>query len=379
MGRHRRLHSWTDWSSLLFPLLALIVAITVFLSENLPGSRAVGVIAALVPWALLAGGITIKPWPFVIAVMIPVAIVSLHGVQGIVFYGLIATVWLGTTNGSRMLSTLTTLASVVLAWTANVVSGHDLRQGALYLPVGALLTYLCGDLMRRERTLVNELSEARSELAARAAGHERTRIAREIHDVVGHSLTVVQLHVAGARRQLVSDPTKVDATLLKAEEIGRESLDHLRRVVGLLRSDDGGSVGAAAPLPTALDVPVLISSARDAGLDVDLDVDGDLAAVEPAVGLAAYRVVQESIANARHHAPGAPVRVSLSVGSGKLDVKVRNAAPVMSANGDDDERDGVGLVGMRERAAACHGDLWAGPADGGWEVRCHLPLSVGRT
>jgi len=366
------------WSSLLFPSLALIVAIAIFLSENLYGWWTVAALAALLPWALLAGGIEFDPLTFVILVMVPVGIVSLHGVQGIVFYGLIATVWLGTTNGSRLLATMTTLASVGFAVAANSISGHSIRKGALYLPVGALLTYLCGELMRREHTLVNELQQAREELGERAAEHERTRIAREIHDVLGHSLTVVQLHVAGARRLLGTDPAKADDALLKAELIGRDSLDHLRQVLGLLRADDGGSTGASAPQPKAADVPALVSAVRDAGLDVALEVDGDLDAVAPAVGLTAYRVVQESIANARHHAPGAPVRVQLSVACGKLDVTVLNTASSSAPERDerDDEREGTGLMGMRERVAACHGELWAGPKAGGWEVLCRLPLTV---
>jgi signal transduction histidine kinase len=132
-------------------------------------------------------------------------------------------------------------------------------------------------------------------------------------------------------------------------------------------------------MPRASDVATLVSSARDAGLDVALEVDGELDNVEPTVGLAAYRVVQESIANARHHAPGAPVEVSMAVRCGHLDVTVHNRAVEMAIDPDEDQRHGTGLVGMHERAAACHGDLWAGPTDDGWEVRCRLPLAKARS
>jgi len=199
--------------------------------------------------------------------------------------------------------------------------------------------------------------------------------------VVGHSLTVVQLHVIGARRQLALDPARADESLAKAEEIGRDSLDHLRQVVGLLRNGDDGAAGAAAPMPTAVDVPALVGSATEAGLDVSLDIDGDLADVEPAVGLCAYRVVQEALANARHHAPGKPVSVQMTVQRCRsLDVMVANPLDATARSGErETARQGSGVIGMKERVAACHGDLTVGQRAGSWVVKLRLPLAVSRS
>jgi signal transduction histidine kinase len=372
-----RARSFTDWSSIGFPVLAFVSVITLLISEPVHGWLLVPAMVPLVPWALMAGGVRIPPGWFILVVTVPVVVLSVHGIQGGVFVLLFTIVWLGIAGVPRWVPVAVALVTVLLSGIAGVVSNHGFDKGVLYFPLGAVLTLLCSELMRRERRLVSELGMAREELAERAAEHERARIAREIHDVVGHSLTVVQLHVIGARRQLALDPARADASLAKAEEIGRDSLDHLRQVVGLLRDgDDGGGVGSSAPMPTAIDVPTLVGSATEAGLDVSLDVAGDLSDVEPAVGLCAYRVVQEALANARHHAPGQPVTVRMTVQRCRsLDVVVANPLEgAIPAGG----RQGSGLIGMKERAAACHGDLSVGPRAGSWIVKLRLPLAVSR-
>ena len=370
-----RSRSLTDWSSVGFPALAFISVITLLISEPVHGWWLVPAMVPLVPWALMAGGVRLPPGWFIVVVSVPVSVLSVHGFQGGVFVLLFTIVWLGIAGVPRWVPVAVALGAVVLSVIAGVVSNHGFDKGVLYFPLGAALTLLCSELMRRERRLVSELGMAREELAERAAEHERARIAREIHDVVGHSLTVVQLHVIGARRQLAIDPARADASLAKAEEIGRDSLDHLRQVVGLLR--DGDSSGASAPMPTAIDVPTLVGSACDAGLEVSLEVDGNLGEVEPAVGLCAYRVVQEALANARHHAPGKPVSVSMTVQRCRsLDVVVANPLDKVARA---EERQGLGIIGMKERAAACHGDLSVGPRAGSWIVKLRLPLAVSRS
>ncbi len=372
-----RLRSFTDWTSIGFPVLALISVVIVLISEPVHGWRLVPVFVLLVPWVLMAGGARIPPGWFIAAIVVPVTILSAHGVQGSVFVLLFAIVWLGVAGVPRWVPVVVAGVAVGLSAMAGVVSHHGFDKGVLYFPLGAALTLLCSELMRRERGLVRELGVAREELSERAAEHERTRIAREIHDVVGHSLTVVQLHVIGARRQLALDPARADESLAKAEEIGRDSLDQLRQVVGLLRNGDDGASGASSPMPTAVDVQKLVVSASEAGLDVSLDVDGDLADVEPAVGLCAYRVVQEALANARHHAPGKPVSVRVTVQRCRsLDVVVANPLVANVLPGD---RQGSGVIGMKERAAACHGDLSVGPRSGSWIVKLRLPLAMRRS
>jgi signal transduction histidine kinase len=377
MSRLSVTRSWTESASVVFPVLAVAAALVVVFSEHLaPWCYAV-LLLNLVPWALLAAGRRLRPLTVAMATIAPALALSLRGIQGAVMMGLVTVVWLGSASTSRRLALAGSGVNLLMTITSSVVSHHGLDKGALYFPMGVLLTFLCGELMCREKRLVTELQVARERLSERAAEQERTRIAREVHDVVGHSLTVVQLHVIGARRQLSINPAGADAALAKAEEIGRESLDHLRQVVGLLRNDTSESSGAAAPQPSARDIPALVLTARDAALDINLDVDGNLEDVDAAAGLAMYRVAQESIANARHHAPGAAVRMLLSVRCRHLNLRVNNALTKVAATASE-KREGTGLIGMRERVAACHGELHAGPTREAWEVECRIPLTSDR-
>jgi signal transduction histidine kinase len=214
--------------------------------------------------------------------------------------------------------------------------------------------------------LVAELEATRERLAVQAVHLERRRIAAELHDLVGHSLGVLLLHVTGARRRIEDDPAGATEALRRAESIGRAGLAEIRRSVAALRDEAGTSL---APATTAADVPALVAATAAAGCPARLRVDGELAEVEPITGLAVYRVVQESLANAARHAPGAAVTASVSVRAGDVEVVVADAGGPAPPRGPA----GVGLVGMRERVEALGGTLAAGPAGPGWEVRAVLP------
>jgi signal transduction histidine kinase len=220
-------------------------------------------------------------------------------------------------------------------------------------------------VLRRQRRLVAELRAAQAGLADRARTEERTRIARELHDVIAHSLTVTLLHIAGARMTVRFDPADADRALAEAERLGRASLDEVRATVGLLRTP--AEPGDAAPLPGLAAVPDLVERFRAAGAPVALTVDGDPAGVPATTGLAVYRVVQESLTNAAKHAPGAPVDVRVGCGDGAVEVVVDSAGRPGTGHG-------LGLDGMRERAASLGGTLTAGPGGPGWRVRAELPL-----
>ena len=235
--------------------------------------------------------------------------------------------------------------------------------------IGITFGWLSGLQMRRFRILVVELEATRERLAAQAVHLERRRIAADLHDLVGHSLTVVLLYLTGARRQLEDDPAGAADALREAEEIGRASLAEIRRNVAALR--DAGD-GAMTPTPGAPDLSDLVDQMVAAGSTIDLHVEGDLAAVEAIVGVVVYRVVQESLNNATRHAPGAAVAIAIAVGSGAVEVSVIDAgSPAVNGKG----KPGVGLVGMRERVEAVGGTLQAGPAAGGagWAVRARVP------
>jgi signal transduction histidine kinase len=233
--------------------------------------------------------------------------------------------------------------------------------------VGTSLTVAAALLVRRERGLVAELRAAQAGLADRARAEERTRIARELHDVIAHSLTVSLLHVASARMALRFDPADAERALAEAERLGRESLDEVRATVGVLRTDGDG---LSAPLPGLAAVPDLVERFRAAGAPVALAVDGDPAAVPATTGLAVYRIVQEALTNAAKHAPGAAVEVRIAV-DGAVEVLVDSADRPGTGHG-------LGLDGMAERAAALGGTLTAGPGGRGWLVRAALPLPAGR-
>jgi signal transduction histidine kinase len=242
--------------------------------------------------------------------------------------------------------------------------------GWLSWAIGTTCTALAVLLLRRQRLLVAELRAAQAGLADRARAEERTRIARELHDVIAHSLTVTLLHIAGARMAVRFDPADADRALAEAERLGRASLDEVRATVGLLKDAGDRPDAVAAPLPGLAAVPDLVERFRTAGVPVDLEQAGDAAGVPATTGLAAYRIVQEALTNAAKHAPGAPVAVRLDLGE-EVQVLVDSAGRPGTGHG-------LGLDGMRERAASLGGTLTAGPGGRGWRVEARLPLPAAR-
>ena len=218
---------------------------------------------------------------------------------------------------------------------------------------------------RRQRDLLVQLRIAQLGLAQRAQAEERTRIARELHDVIGHSLTVSLMHVSVARLALDEDRAVAERALEEAERLGRASLDEVRHAVGLLREADGSE--STAPLPAGADVEALLEQFRTAGADVDATVDPALSSVPGTVGLAAYRILQESLTNASKHAPGAAIVVQAEVARDAVRLTVESAGPPRAGSG-------LGLLGMRERAEALGGSCTAGAGGAGWLVRAELPL-----
>jgi signal transduction histidine kinase len=236
-----------------------------------------------------------------------------------------------------------------------------------YWTLGILFGWLSSGQTRRYRQLVGELEQTRERLAQQAVEAERRRLATEVHDLVGHSLTIVLLFLTGARRRVRVDPAGAEAALVEAEDIGRRCLAEIRHSVASLRAD--GATPSTMPTPSARDVPALIASAASAGSDVWLEVDGALEDVEPIVGLAVYRVVQESLANAATHAAGAHVAVTVTVAAATVSVDVDDTGGRAQGDGTP----GVGLVGMRERVESLGGTLTAGPCGTGWAVHARLP------
>lgn len=217
-------------------------------------------------------------------------------------------------------------------------------------------------------------AERRQREAARlAVAEERVRIARDLHDVVAHSLSVIAVQSDAAEAALGTAPERALAPVQAVRTTAREALAEIRRMLDVLRTDDDELPGVDSPGVSA--ISRLVDAARGAGTPVTLDVRLTTAPVRPGVDLAAYRIVQESLTNARRHAPGAAVTVAVAQLERVLDVRVTSAAastPPSASAGN-----GYGLSGMRERAASLGGRLDAGPTpDGGFVVRATLPLSV---
>ena len=252
---------------------------------------------------------------------------------------------------------------VVLAVQWAVVN-EDAGGGAWV--AGTVFTSIACVMARRERDLVDQLREAQAGLADRARAEERNRIAGEMHDVIGHALTVSLLHVSSARLALDDDPDEARTSLAEAERLGRASLAEVRQAVGMLREQTSSSV----PLPHVGQLPELVESFRRAGRTVHLDVDGEVDAVSTTTGLTVYRIVQESLTNVVRHAPTAAARVRLEIATDRVRVTVDDdGGPPFGGAAPD----GVGIISMRERAEASRGRLTAGPTPTGWRVAAELP------
>lgn len=336
-------------------------------------------LAGLVPWALVVGGVELRSWQFfLLSVPVGVLIVVVGDNPGGTFPLMLAVVWLARTARSWHWPVAAVVISLASLGECTVEKGYD-ESGIIYFAGGLGIATMSGLLIRRAEILAAQVSAMRDADVERLAATERERIARDVHDVVAHSLTVVMLNVTGARRVLASDPARADEALARAELVGRDSLDSIRQVMGLLHEP---AAGTDLPHPTLTRVPELVDDFRDAGLVVELQLADDLSAVDPTVDLVAYRIVQESLSNVLQHAPGARTAVTIAVSDGSLDIAVLNTSGSAPSAGRGD-RVGLGTRGMAERANAVGGRVEsAARPDGGWLVAARLPYrtaDVGRT
>jgi signal transduction histidine kinase len=334
-------------------------------------------LVGLVPWALLAGGVAITPAVFAVLGLVPAVIVTVVDRNpGGMFPALLVVVAVARSSTSRILVACTVGVAVAAIATLAIRQGTAHETGLVYFAGGVGISWLAGEMLRRQERLTDELVALHGLDVEHAAIEERTRIAREVHDVVAHSLTVVMLHLTGARRMLRIDPERADEALARAEAVGRESLDSVRGIVGLLRSADGAA-DDSHPLPGIADLAPLVDGYRSSGARVTAEIRVDPELVDPATALTAYRVVQESLTNAVRHAPGASCSVRVEQPeANRLRIEVENDAsdaPVTArSNGT---AFGHGIRGMTERVRALGGEATAeASAAGGWRVRADLPL-----
>jgi signal transduction histidine kinase len=226
---------------------------------------------------------------------------------------------------------------------------------------------------RVQQSLADQAEQTELERARRTALEERARIARELHDVVAHHMSLVAIRAESAPHRLGALPDPVRAEFGWLSESAREALADMRRLLGVLRSDQPA---ARAPQPGLTDLPGLIDTARQAGMAVELSPLPAPDQVPPSAGVCAYRIIQEALSNAGRHAAGAPVTVSVLHDAETVTLRVTNGPRTPARPRANGHRPGHGLAGMRERAELLGGSLSAGPAsDGGFVVSAVLPLS----
>ena len=297
---------------------------------------------------------------------------------GGLFFGLLLFPYMVGANvaGRRALVALpAVLAAVTSVALTNV--GEFVTGDIVFPAIFGVLMWLAGRVVRSRAELTAELHEAaqvaheqREADAARAVAEERRRIAREMHDVVAHSVSTMVIQAGGARRILARDPQRaIDAAAL-IERTGREALAEMRHLLGVLHGGD--EAAALAPQPTLHELGALMERSRAAGLPVELHVTGEPGELPAGVDLAAYRVVQEALTNALKHG-GGHAEVRVEYGERELRVSVADAGDGAKLSV---QSSGQGLRGMRERVRIIGGELHAGPrSTGGFEVRAQLPLN----
>lgn len=349
------------------PITMLLVAVAVaapLASIRYPNMAIIlfSAAAILLPLTINRDANVQAPWPWSVPMLIAFAVTVAaltfqHGWRrGLIMLAA------GTASGlivSIMLPTMPSANSLIV--TTSVVGG-------IYLIAVLLAGRLrLGDELTRQREHTAE-EQARREIV-----EERTRIARELHDVVAHSMSVIQVQASTARYRMPDLPADAASEFDDLAATARSSLTEMRRLLGVLRTEDQSA--ELAPQQGIDDIPALVDSIRRAGVDVGLElVTADVTAAPAGVQIAAFRIVQEALSNAVRHAPGSRISVSVRSDDTAIRLRVHNAAATGDPSPSASPSGGHGLRGMRERVALLDGTLEAGPdADGGWTIAAALP------
>jgi signal transduction histidine kinase len=379
---------------LLDGVLALVLSIVGLASmsatQALPGFRAMDPLGAALILLATAPIAVRRRWPLWVLLVSGTATIALSAF-GYDNSGGIATLFAlytvaAHTERAVSLRALALTGAGILLTIGLEVGRFDIRLPnivASYLVFATV--WLIGNNLRTRRAYLAQLDERamllereREEQAARAVAEERSRIARELHDVVAHHVSVMVVQAAGARRVLDRDPAEAAEALAAVEDTGRQALVEMRRMVGVLRA--GRWEDSRSPLPGLDRLDELLTQVREAGLPVELLVEGEPRSLPAGVDLSAYRIVQEALTNSLRHAGRATSRVRLHYGPGDLAITIaddgRGALATTRGPGAHRGYDrGHGLVGMRERVALFGGRLEAGPGPaGGYVVSAWLPV-----
>jgi signal transduction histidine kinase len=387
--RRLRASSWVFDSGL--ALVAVGLSTTVFVFENGPvgsglprGTLALGyglvllhtlplaarrrfpgaVLAICVASGLAIAALGLPPIVLGLAILVAVYSVAAYGDRWVALAGLAAAA----------------VGLAVVQLTPGKVQAPTVVSNGLAIGAAWLLGHFVGVRRRyitrlEERTA--ELERARAELARRAVTEERLRLARELHDVVAHSISMIAVQSGVGAHVADTQPKEAAKALAAIEATSRAAMTELRRLLGVLRQDSEPQ-GSLSPVPGLADLDSLLAEVAKAGLAVKLQVHGARPPLPAGVDLSAYRIVQEALTNVVKHA--GPARAQVVVGYYDREVTVEildDGGGAATSTGEGRAETGHGLIGMRERVAAFGGDLEAGPGpDGGFRVAARLPLAV---
>lgn len=333
------------------------------------------------------------PWLRVVAVVAGIAtVVSLHwrrthpGAVGIGI-GAVSLVFF-TASGANLVATfnaavrargrdLAIITGLLIAWAFATpllyppAGSYWANAGACVLVTGVILGW--GLFVRARRELVRSLRAQSDHAAEEARAAERRRIAREMHDVLAHRLSLLSVHAGALEFHPDASAEEVAEAAGVIRESAKTALEELRSVIGVLREDSAEGL-TQAPQPTLADLPALVEESQAAGMRVAARIELGDAAPPAAVGRTAYRIAQEGLTNARKHAPGAAVTLTVRAPDGDLQVEVRSLAPVAVAAAAPLPGAGTGLIGLAERVSLAGGELEHGvDRDGAFVLRARLP------
>ena len=353
----------------------------------LPGQRPTTVLTWLLAVVIVAPILTHRRFPraSVAVCLSAVAIFAVGRYVAYPGYAIFVLTFDVALHSDEQVSLPTLFASAVVLGVAVDLQPAKVAVLATYLLseifVGA--AWLAGWTLRRRRARWAELQarterleREREEEARRAVTEERLRIARELHDVIAHSMSVIAVQSAVGNHVIDAQPAEARQALAAIEATSRSALTEMRRLLGVLRQE-GEPRGSLTPAPGLADLSSLVSQVRDAGLQVWINVEGQRGSVPPGVDLSAYRVIQEALTNVIKHAAPAPATVTVSYAPAAVTVEVADVGPARPGHGVPASGNGHGLIGMRERVAVFGGDLEAGPRpEGGFLVRARFPLEA---
>ncbi|HEU0180702.1 MAG TPA: histidine kinase [Agromyces mariniharenae] len=355
---------WASLEALLVPStnpvvqlgFALAISAPLVVRRRFPALVMLVVATALVVHAAIAGAdATFNPFPSLLVATFTVA-------------ERIAAWWLAAMLG------LVPIAAMLAAHVLGYFGSPGIETaGTVFLVFFVGATWAAGRLVRHRALTLQRTRDSSDRLAADAVASERTRIARELHDIVAHALSIVALQAGAAEQFLAKDVERSRRHLQLTRRTAQEALDEMRHLLGVLRED-----GAAyAPQPGVSGLADLVAETASAGHPCRLEVGDEVAGIPDGLGLAVYRLVQESLTNVRKHTPGADVSVRVERGDRAVTVEVVNGPPASGAEAvaGNVRGSGRGLPGMGERVRVYGGTLEAGPTDdGGWRVHAELPV-----